>query len=254
VASTRRRAPAWWEDLFDDDFLRASPPVTDAQIARETTFIEESLGCVAGAMILDLACGTGRHAIELSSRGYELVGVDLSLAMLARASDEARTRNQRLNFVQGDMRDLAFEGIFDGIFSWNMSFGFFDEDRNASIIAKVHRALKKRGQFLLDVINRDYLVRCSPSLAWFEGDGCVCMDEMQMDFITSRMRVKRTIMASDGRTREVEYSLRVYSIHELGKLLNDHGFRVAEVSGSMATPGVFFGSESPRAILLAEKR
>ncbi|MGH7436209.1 MAG: SAM-dependent methyltransferase, partial [Polyangiaceae bacterium] len=118
----------------------------------------------------------------------------------------------------------------------------------------VHKSLKTGGMFLLEVANRDFLVRQSPSLAWFEGDGCVCMDEMVVDFITSRMRVKRTMMLDDGRTREIEYSIRTYGLHELGKILHDSGFKVCEVSGRITTPGVYFGGESPRTIILAEKR
>ncbi len=254
AAAHRKKIRPWWEDLFNDDFIRTMAKITDADIAREANFIEESLGCEAGATILDLACGTGRHAVELASRGYQVVGFDLSLAMLARASDEAQDRKQKINFVQGDMREMTFEETFDGVFSWNTSFGYFDEEKNAAVIAKVHRALKKGGQFLLDVVNRDNLVRQAPSLAWFEGDGCICMDEMQVDFITSRMKVKRTLMMDDGRTKEIEYSIRVYSLHELGKMLHDNGFRVAEVSGRTGTPGVFFGCESPRTLILAEKR
>ncbi len=253
-AANRKKIRPWWEDLFNDDFIRTMAKISDADIAREANFIEESLGCEAGATILDLACGTGRHSVELASRGYQVVGFDLSLAMLARASDEAQDRKQKINFVQGDMRDMTFEETFDGVFSWNTSFGFFDEEKNAAVIAKVHRSLKKGGQFLLDVVNRDSLVRSAPSLAWFEGDGCICMDEMQIDFITSRMKVKRTLMMDDGRTKEIEYSIRVYSLHELGKMLHDNGFRVAEVSGRTGTPGVFFGCESPRTLILAEKR
>ena len=63
-------------------------------------------------MVLDLACGTGRHAIELTRRGYEVVGFDLSLAMLAKAAEEAQDRDQKLNFVQGDMREMTFDGTF----------------------------------------------------------------------------------------------------------------------------------------------
>ena len=68
------------------------------------------------------------------------------------------------------------------------------------------------------------------------------------------MKVKRTMMIDDGRSKEIEYSVRLYTLHELGKLLNEHGFRVAEVSGRIATPGVYFGAESPRTLILAEKR
>jgi hypothetical protein len=58
----------------------------------------------------------------------------------------------------------------------------------------------------------------------------------------------------DGRQRELDYSIRLYSLHELGKLLHDHGFRVAECSGDTSTPGTYFGAESPRILILAEKR
>ncbi|MEO8801027.1 MAG: methyltransferase domain-containing protein [Polyangiaceae bacterium] len=250
----KKRVRHWWEDLFNDDFVRTMAKITDAQIAREAKFIEESLGVATGAALLDLGCGTGLHAIELTKRGYQVVGFDLSLAMLARAADEAQERNTKINFVQGDMREMGFDALFDGVYSWNTSFGYFDEEKNAEVLRRVHRALKKGGQLLLEVVNRDYIIKQSPSLAWFEGDGCICMDEMQLDFITSRMRVKRTMMMDDGRSREIEYSMRAYSLHELGKLLHEQGFRVAEVSGRVATPGVFFGNEAPRIIVLAEKR
>jgi SAM-dependent methyltransferase len=252
-ASGARRKPRLWWELFNDDYLRAAEKVTDAQIGREVTFVEESLGVERNGTLLDLACGTGRHATELARRGYEVVGFDLSLAMLARAGEDAQERGAKLNFVQGDMREMAFEEQFDGVYCWSTSFGYFEEDKNCNVVERIGRALKAGGRFLLDVVNRDFLIRHAPSLAWFEGDGCVCMDEMNVDFITSRLKVKRTVMLDDGRSREIEYSIRVYSLHELGKILHEQGFKVREVSGRVETPGVFFGDESPRTIILAEK-
>jgi SAM-dependent methyltransferase len=254
ASGLRRKGRLWWEDLFNDDYLRTCEKMTDEQYAREVDFIEDSLGIERGGAMLDLGCGTGRHAIELARRGYEVVGFDLSLAMLARAGDEAQEREAKLTFVQGDMREMTFEEQFDGVYCWNTTFGYFEEDKNAAVVDRVHRSLRAGGLFLLDVANRDFLIRQSPSLAWFEGDGCVCMDEMSVDFITSRMKIKRTMMLDDGRSREIEYSMRIYSLHELGKILHEHGFKVTEVSGRLATPGVFFGNESPRTIILAEKR
>ena len=254
AASQRKKGKPWWEDLFNDDFVRTGAKGVKEDYKAEVDFIEDSLGMEKGATILDLACGTGRHAIELSKRGYRMVGFDLSLAMLARAADLAQAEDQRINFVQGDMREMQFEEAFDGVYSWNTSFGYFEEDKNAQVAQLVHRALRKGGQFLLDIVNRDYIIQESPTVAWFEGDACICMDEMHIDWITSRMRVKRTIMFDDGRSRELEYSVRLYSLHELGRLLHEAGFRVTEVSGLLSTPGVFFGCQSPRTLILAEKR
>lgn len=251
--AARRRQKPWWEELFGDDYLRTMDRPEPKFTHREVDFIEESLGVEKGAVILDLACGAGGHAVELASRGYSVVGYDLSLAMLARAADEAQERGQKLNFLQGDMREMAFDEMFDGVYCWSTSFGYFDDEKNVSVLQRTHRALRQGGMLLLDVVNRDYVAPRQPSLVWFEGDGCVCMDEMHVDFFSSRLRVKRTAMFEDGRSRELDYSIRLYALHELGKMLHDCGFKVVEVTGHPAHPGVFFGSESPRIIVLAER-
>ena len=222
-------------------------------IGHECDFIEDRLGLEKGAVMLDLGCGAGEHAVELARRGYNVVGYDLSLAMLARAQDEAQERGQQLNFLQGDMRDMAFEDAFDGIYCWSTTFGYFDDDKNLNVLSRIRRGLRQGGMLLLDVANRDYISPRQPSSVWFEGDGCVCMDEMVVDFFASRLRVKRTVMFEDGRARECEYSIRLYALHELGKILHDAGFKVLEVTGHPAHPGVFFGAESPRIIVLAER-
>jgi SAM-dependent methyltransferase len=151
------------------------------------------------------------------------------------------------------MREMAFDAMFDGVYCWNTSFGYFEEEKNLNVAQRVFRALKPGGMFLIDVVNRDFAAVQSPSSLWFEGDSCVCMDDMSVDFISSRLRVKRAIILDDGRTKECSYSIRLYSLHELGKLLHDVGFRVAEASGQPTMPGVFFGPNSPRIIMLAQK-
>ncbi len=248
------RSHHWADDFFDANFLRLQPRLSEVRLHDEVEFIEESLALERGASVLDLACGSGQHAIRLGARGYDVLAFDVSAVMLERASEAARAANARLNMLQGDMRDMAFVGLFDGIYCWNSSFGFFDDEGNAQVIARMHRALKRGGRLLIDVVNRDYFIRQSPSLAWFEGEGCICLDEMQIDSISSRMRVKRTMNIHDGRTCEREYSMRLYSLHELGRLLHAHGFRVTEASGLLATRGVFFGAYSPSVIITAEKR
>jgi ubiquinone/menaquinone biosynthesis C-methylase UbiE len=249
----RRRQKPWWEELFGDDFTRTMDHLDHRVIRKECDFIEDRLGLEKGAVMLDLCCGPGAHAVELAHRGYSVVGYDLSLAMLARAADEAQERGQKLNFLQGDMREMAFEETFDGVYCWSMSFGYFDDEKNLDVLSRIRRALRKGGMLLLDITNRDYVAPRQPSLVWFEGEGCVCMDEMCVDFFTSRLRVKRTVMFEDGRSKEVDYSIRLYTLHELGKMLHECGFKVIEITGHPAHPGVFFGSESPRIIVLAER-
>jgi SAM-dependent methyltransferase len=253
-AATSKRKRGWWDELFDEDYFRAIKSRETSQVRREAFFIEESLAVAKGGSMLDLGCGTGDLAVELASKGYRVCGLDASQTMISRSFATAKARSVLATFVLGDMRDMNYEDSFDGVFCWDGTFGFFDDERNAQVLSAVHRALRKGGQFLIDVPNRDYVIRQSPTVNWFEGKNCICMDEMQMDWISSRLKVKRTMMLEEGRSRELEYSIRLYAVHELGRMLHECGFRVAELSGRMETPGVYFGPESPRSIVLAEKR
>jgi len=251
---SRPRPHAWWEVFFDDDYLRTVRPPTREQISRQCDFIEQRLALKPGATLLDVCCGLGLHVLELASRGYLGVGLDLSLPMLSRASEEAQSRSLRVNFLHSDMREMSFEGAFDAVLCLGTSLGYFDEDTNRKILERLYRALKPGGLLLLDLVNRDHVIRSQPNLIWFEGDGCVCMEESEFNFFTSRLHIKRTVILDSGRQTENEYSLRLYSLHELGQLLNGIGFRVKEVSGRDALPGVFFGQESPNLVIVAERR
>jgi SAM-dependent methyltransferase len=251
---TRPRPHAWWEVFFDDDYLRTVRPPSREQIARQCDFIERRLGLRPGATLLDVGCGLGLHVLELASRGYLGVGLDLSLPMLSRASEEAQSRSLRVNFLHSDMREMSFDGAFDAVLCMGTTLGYFDEETNRRIVERLYRALKPGGVLLLDLVNRDHVIRSQPNLIWFEGDGCVCMEESEFNFFTSRLHVKRTVILDSGRQTENEYSLRLYSLHELGQLLNGIGFRVREVSGRDALPGVFFGQESPNLVIVAERR
>jgi SAM-dependent methyltransferase len=248
-----KKKGAWWEDFFNDDYLRTVPAPMPKTVRRQCDFIEQRLGLAAGATILDVGCGLGLHACELTRRGYIVVGLDLSLPMLSRAADEAQDQGFKINFLHADMREMSFDSAFDAVLSWGTTFGYFDDDVNRAVLERMHKALKPGGLLLLDVVNRDYVIRSQPNNVWFEGDGCVVMEETQCNYITSRLHVKRTVMLDDGRQRESAYSVRLYSLHELGQMLHK-SFRVVEVTGRESTPGVYFGADSPRTIIVAERR
>jgi SAM-dependent methyltransferase len=249
-----KRSKPWFEEVFDEDYLRTLPFMRADQTLREVEFISDALRLGPGAEILDIACGYGRHAIELVQRGYSVTGLDLSLPLLLRAADEAKRRALSVNFVHADMREMAFEKQFDGAYSMLTSFGYFDEDTNLRVAERIGRALKPGARFLLDVVNRDYVVSDLPVRVWWEGTGCVVLEEVDFNFHTSRIVTHRSIVFEDGRQLEQEISVRAYSLHEIGRLLRQAGFRVIDVSGGLNTKGQFFGNVSRSLLIVAEKR
>jgi len=249
-----KRSKPWYEEVFDEDYLRTLPFISNEQNAREARFIESSLEAPVGAELLDVGCGYGRHAVELSVRGYKVTGLDLSLPLLIRAADESQRRAVSVNFVHADMRELAFDRQFDGAYCMLTSFGYFDEDANLKVAEGIGRALKPGARFLLDVVNRDYVVADLPTRVWWEGSACVVLEEVDFNFHTSRITSRRSVVFDDGRQLEQEISIRAYGLHELGRLLRQAGFRVIDISGSYATRGQFFGGASRNLLILAEKR
>ena len=250
----KRRAKQWFEEIFDDDYLRTLPFLTPRQTEREAQFIAESLQIPTGGALLDLACGYGRHAMELAAKSYKVTGLDLSLPLLIRAADAARRVGVNVNFIHGDMREMTFENEFDGAYCMFTSFGYFDDDTNRKVAANLARAIKPGGKLLIDVVNRDYIVHDLPTRVWWQGDGCVVLEEVDFNYFSSRVQVQRSIIFEDGRQVEQEISIRAYSLHEIGKVLHHSGFRVTEVSGGLSLRGKFFGANSRQLIVVAEKK
>lgn len=248
-----KRSKPWYEEVFDEDYLRTLPFMTAEQTAREVQFIRDALSPPEGGEVLDVGCGYGRHALDLASQGLRVTGLDLSLPLLIRAADHAQKRGLSVNFVHADMREMTYSGQFDAAYCMLSSFGYFDEETNLRVATAICKSLKPGGRFLLDIINRDYIVRDLPSRVWWEGDGCVVLEEVDFNYHTSRVLIRRSVVFGNGRQVEQDLSVRAYSLHELGKLLRQAGVRVLDVSGGLGTKSRFFGAASRNIIAVCER-
>jgi ubiquinone/menaquinone biosynthesis C-methylase UbiE len=82
----------WYEELFENYGVKYDNESFTQGTIGECDFIEKEIGYNKATKILDIGCGTGRHAIELTRRGYKVVGVDLLESQLKRAREKRRNR------------------------------------------------------------------------------------------------------------------------------------------------------------------
>ena len=81
----------------------------DKEYAREAAFVDHCLRANGGSgqgRLLELACGTGRHAVEFDRLGYDVVATDYSEDMLAQARIRSQVEGSPISFQQFDMREL----------------------------------------------------------------------------------------------------------------------------------------------------
>ncbi len=147
----------WYEQSFGSDYMLVYKHRNWENANKEVSKMIAWLKLPKGAQVLDIGCGMGRHAIALASFGYTVTGIDLSNILLheARRHDE----NLLVNWVQGDMRELPFEGgTFDATVNLFTSFGYFsNEEENVNVLRHIRRVLREGGSFLIDFLNPNYV-------------------------------------------------------------------------------------------------
>jgi SAM-dependent methyltransferase len=244
----------WPVTFFDDDYLRIyRTSFTPEKTAAEVEFIASGLGLPAGAKVLDLACGLGRHAIGMAQRGYRVTGVDFNPRYLEIAAEHAKAAGATVGWIRSDMRSLPFAGEFDGVYSFFTSFGYFSDEENEEVLGRIARSLKPRGMLLLDLANRDWILTHPRQRTWDQrDDGTLVMEETSFDLATSRVTSRLTLIADTGPRVIKEFDLRTYGSAELSALLRRQAFDVRSVWGGADRSE--YTVESRRLVILAARR
>ncbi|MFA0734827.1 MAG: hypothetical protein OGMRLDGQ_001327 [Candidatus Fervidibacter sp.] len=244
----------WYREFFDDLYLRVYQPLeAPEQVRREVDFIVKALDLPAGAKVLDLCCGQGRHSLELARRGFQVVGVDLSEALLYAARKRAESEGLSVTFLHCDMREIDFADEFDAVINMFTSFGYLEsEAEDEKVLGKVAQALKSGGKFLLDVVNRDRLVRDFQAREWHAADeGWLVLEERTFDHLSGRMETRWVCVARDGVRYERLSSVRLYTTSELRTMLERAGLKVTNLFGDY--DGSPYSWDSQRLIVVACK-
>ncbi len=167
----------WFNEWFDSDHYHILYKHRNEMEAEE--FIKnlfQHLKLDPGSKVLDLACGKGRHALQVHQLGYKVVGLDLSEESINAAKKQECSG---LDFYIGDMRELDLEEKFDLTLNLFTSFGYFKvEGENLKVLRGLAQHLSAQGRIVLDYLNVNKTVK-----------GLPCKEKVSrgpIDFLTSK--------------------------------------------------------------------
>lgn len=206
--------------------------------------IFEKHGVHPGARILDLQSGIGRISIHLAKIGYEVVGTDISPLYLREAKKWAAEEKleDRVRFYKLDSREAARklrkdEKQFDAVINLGTAMGYYGEDADLQTFADIRKDTNPRALLVIETVNRDYLVKNFQPVSIYALDGIEWHDIRKLNLETSTMENSWKYFKKSGASlrlvADIPVSHRVYSIHELRKLVESAGWKYLECYGSI---------------------
>jgi SAM-dependent methyltransferase len=231
--------PDWYRSGFPPETARMPwSDRTEAEVDRAIAMLRPQ----GGERVLDLACGIGRHSLELRRRGFEVVGVDISADLLAMAEQSAAEQSLEVSFVQADLRELDLHDEFDLVLSLNDgAVGYFETDaENYRTFEVVAQALREGGGHLVQLPNVLHAERNLPLKSWIVGESTLELSDHHWN-AEDRYIEGSTVPIRFGEVfekyEEIPFRQRLYTVEELAELYESVGMRLANT---------FSGSGKPR--------
>ena len=248
--------PDWYDGYFEEEWLdEIALNIPEERTRNEVDFVVERLELEPGARVLDIACGHGRHSLELARRGFAVTGVDLSPRSIDLARETAEREGIDATFEVRDGRELGFDGEFDAAINlFTSALGYFETDaENQRFVDAAARALRTGGSFLVDTINVLSLARNFRPLEWEEyASGTLMVERRTFDFPRGRTQSDWTFVSRDGSRHTLRHSLRVYAPHELIAMLEAAGLEVVGSWGNWEGADISF--DAHRLIFRGDRR
>lgn len=226
----------WYESLFENYAQKYDKECFVQGTLGECDFIEQELNYDKNKRIIDVGCGTGRHSIELSKRGYRVTGIDLSESQLARAKEKAKQLNLKIDFQQYDARKLLFSGEFDtAIMLCEGAFPLMETDEmNFEILKNVTRALKNPGKLIFTTLNGlfplyHFVEKFCESAS---GEGNAIYKSNTFDLMTFRDHNTTVLEDDSGDKKELKCNERYYVPSEITWILKTLGYKKIDIFGA----------------------
>jgi len=223
----------WYEELFQDFADKYDRESFTAGTIGEVDFIEREINFNKEALILDIGCGTGRHSLELTRRGYKVTGIDLSPSMIGKAKLLAQKENLKIDFQIRDARDFNFGESFDlAIMLCEGAFPLMESDEmNFSILQNVFNSLKPGGKIIQTTLNGLFPLYHSVKDFIEKGDNQGQSSGYTFDLMTFRDYSVYEVEDDHGKKKSLKCNERYYVPSEISWLLKSAGFKKIEIFG-----------------------
>ncbi|MFA5404746.1 MAG: class I SAM-dependent methyltransferase [Ignavibacteria bacterium] len=225
----------WYEELYEDFAENYEKEVFTQGTIGEVDFIEKEIEFDKSKKILDLGCGTGRHTIELTKRGYYVTGLDLSETQLKKAKEKAEALKLKIKFIRDDARYFKLDEKFDlVIMICEGAFSLMETDEmNFAILKNAYNSLKEKGKFIFTTLNglfplfhsvKDFINSANTGDDVIEGN--------TFDLMTFRDYCVLKTKDDSGKELILNCNERYYVPSEIMWLLKSIGFKNIEIFGS----------------------
>ena len=226
----------WYEKLFENYGEQYDKEAFTQGTIGECDFIEKELHFNKSLKIIDIGCGTGRHAIELTKRGYFVTGIDLSESQLKKAREKALMENLNIEFLNLDARILPFEKQFDvAIMLCEGGFPLMETDEmNFEILQNITKSLKSNAILIFTTLNG--LFPLFHSIDDFHEAGAneegANYKSNGFDLMTMRDYNITTYTDDDGKKHKIECNERYYMPSEIYWILKSLGYKKIDLFGA----------------------
>ena len=238
----------WFETFFQGLFVELWDRVmTPETTATEVSYLDATL---PGGRLVDIACGNGRHAIELAKRGRHITAVDLSEEFLTLGKQ--RAGETEIDWRKADMRALDLEpGAYDGAYCMGNSFGYLDYPNVLRFLKGVATALRPGGGLVIEhgTAAESILPAIVPR-RWFQVGDIYMLSECTPVPEASRLDIEYTCMRGGVIQKQMTSSYAMTAA-ELKRVFDEAGFDTIAMNSGWAGEPYKMGS---RMVLTARRR
>ena len=222
-------ASDWYRKIWTLDIQNQSW-VEDTK--RQVTFLIDELKLQGGEKILDLACGFGRHSLELARRGFAVTGVDITPDYIQYAKEQAKSEGLNARFLCTDIREVGFKSEFDLVLNMaDGAVGYLENDaENRKIFAVVSKALKPGGWHFMDIMNGSYAEKYFPCKLWDAGEKSLTLSNFEWDDKTRILIYGQLDFEYGKALKKPEMTegnpIRLYTLTEIAEIMSSVGMKV----------------------------